>query len=331
MKPLIDRGTAARAKACCAAAYGSDVVALLLGDSYHPGGLALTRRLATRLNPRAGQRVLDVASGRGTTALTLAAEYGVEVTGVDLSDSNVALASAAAQAAGLAGQVRFQVGDAERLGADASWFDAVVCECALCTFPDKPTAVGELARVLKPGGRVGITDVTADPDRLPPQLTGLGAWIACVADARPLHEYAALLAAAGLRVTHTERHDQAITAMVDQIEARLTLVRMTARKRAEALGLDFDRAPAVLAATRAAIAEGVLGYALLVADKPGHVADKPGHVADKPGSVYGEEWGQHIPEETSNGPDESRSAGGAGAAAVRWGGPRVEPGGRAGQ
>jgi arsenite methyltransferase len=259
---------AARAKACCAATYGSDVVALLLGDSYHPGGLGLTRRLADQLALAPGARVLDVASGRGTTALLLAREYGATVTGVDLSDANVALAGGAAQAADLVAQVDFQVADAERLPVDVDSFDAVVCECAFCTFPDKPTAAAELARVLRPGGRLGITDVIVDPDRLPAELTGLGAWIACIADARPLHQYIALLTDAGLSVTHTERHDTAIAAMIDQIEARLTLVRMTARQRAEALGVDFDRAPAVLAAARAAVADGVLGYTLLIAEKP---------------------------------------------------------------
>jgi arsenite methyltransferase len=265
---MTEPSLAARAKACCAATYGSDVVAMLLGDSYHPGGLALTRRLAARLDLRPGQRVLDVASGRGSTALLLAREYDVDVTGVDLSDANVALAAGAAQAAGLTDRVRFEVGDAERLPAADATFDAVVCECAFCTFPDKPTAATQLARVLRPGGRLGVTDVTVDPARLPVELSGLGAWIACVADARPLHEYTALLAAAGLRVSDTERHAPVIARMVEQIEARLTLVRMTARERAEALGVDFGHAPAVLAAARTAIADGVIGYALLVAEKP---------------------------------------------------------------
>ena len=244
------------------------MVALLLGDSYHPGGLALTRRLADRLDLRPGRRVLDVAAGRGATALLLAREYGVEVTASTCPTPTWPSRPAPPHAAGLAGRIRFEVGDAERLPLLIRAFDAVVCECAFCTFPDKPTAAAELARVLKPGGRLGITDVTVDPTRLPAELSGLGAWIACVADARPLHEYTALLAAAGLSVVHTERHDAAITAMIDQIEARLTLVRMTARDRAEALGVDFTRAPAVLAAARAAVTDGVLGYALLVAEKP---------------------------------------------------------------
>ncbi|HCT76645.1 MAG TPA: methyltransferase type 11 [Micromonosporaceae bacterium] len=255
-------------KACCAATYGSDLVTMLLGESYHPGGLALTRHLADLLSLAGDHTVLDVASGRGTTALMLADRYGARIHGVDLSTANVALAKGAADAAGLAGRAAFTVADAEQLPYPDSSFDAIVCECAFCTFPGKPAAAAELARVLRPGGRVGITDVTAEPARLPAELTGLAAWVACIADARPLAEYGAILSAAGLVVTHTERHDHAMTRMIDQIEARLSLVRITARGRAEALGVDFGRAPAMLSAARTAVAAGVLGYGLLVAKQP---------------------------------------------------------------
>jgi ubiquinone/menaquinone biosynthesis C-methylase UbiE len=254
-------------KACCAAAYSSDVVSLLLGDSYHPGGTALTRRLADALALTPAARVLDVASGRGTTALLLADAYGTEVDGVDYSAANIALAHDAAQAAGLADRARFITGDAERLPHPDAVFDAVMCECALCTFPDKAQAAAEFARVLRPGGRLGITDVTIEPSRLPPELTGLGASIACIADARPLQEYGEILAAAGLRTVRTERHDQAMLRMIDQIEARLNLLRLTAADTLAAAGLDLDAAPAVLDAARTAVADDALGYALLVAEK----------------------------------------------------------------
>ncbi|MEV0716376.1 methyltransferase domain-containing protein [Asanoa sp. NPDC050611] len=262
------KSAAAETKACCAAVYGSDVMPLLLGGSYHPGGLALTRRLAEQLRLCRGDRVLDVATGRGTSALLLAGEYHADVTGVDLSPANIALASDAARTTGLVDQTRFLLGDADRLPVENAGFDAVMCECAFCTFPSKPTAAAELARVLRPGGLLGIADVTAEPTALPPELSGLSGWIACLGGARPLPEYTDLLTAAGLTVTHTERHDASITAMLDQVEARLALVRMTARDQAEALGVDFDRAPAVLAAARTAIGDGVLGYALLTARKP---------------------------------------------------------------
>jgi ubiquinone/menaquinone biosynthesis C-methylase UbiE len=259
-------------KACCAATYGLDVVALLLGDAYHPGGLALTRRLADLLALTSTDRVLDVASGRGTSALMLATDYGVRVDGVDLSTANVGRARIAAEAGDLASRAVFTCGDAEALPYPDATFDAVVCECAFCTFPDKATAAAEVARVLRPGGRVGITDVVAESARLPAALTGLAAWIACVADARPVAEYAAILTDAGLRTTHASRHDTALKRMIDQIEARLTVVRMTARNRAETLGVDFDRAPVVLAAARAAVTDGALGYAMIVADKPNRPA-----------------------------------------------------------
>ena len=260
-------GDAETIKACCAVGYSSDLVSLLLGDSYHPGGLDLTRRLLDQLGLAPGERLLDVASGIGTTALLAATEFDARADGVDLSPANVALATGAAAARGLADRVTFQPGDAEALPmADGGW-DAVICECALCTFPDKRVAVAEMARVLRPGGRLGITDVTADRDRLPPELTTLQAWIACVADARTADDYRDLITGSGLRVLRVENHQGALERMVRQIEARLELLRITARPRLEEAGIDFTRVRPVLRAARVAISEGIIGYVLIVAEK----------------------------------------------------------------
>lgn len=81
-------------------------------------------------------------------------------------------------------------------------------------------------------------------------------------------EYAALAAAADLRVVATERHTKALSRIIDQIEARLELLRMTAKPRLEALGVDFAKASPVLSAARRAVDDGVLDYVLLVAEKP---------------------------------------------------------------
>lgn len=257
----------AEIKACCATGYSSDAVALLLGASYHPGGLRLTRRLLDAVGLRLGDRMVDVASGIGTTSLLAAAEHEASVDGVDLSRANITLARGAAESAGVADRVRFLHGDAEALPLPDSAYDAVVCECALCTFPDKATAAEEMARVLRRGGRVGITDVTADPERLPPELTGIAAWMACVADARPVEEYREILAGAGLRVTTVEPHTVALEQMVRQVAARLELLRITSPAGLEELGVDLTRAAPVLAAAEAAIRDGVLDYVLLVGEK----------------------------------------------------------------
>lgn len=260
--------SSAQVKACCAAAYGTDLVALLLGDSYHPGGAALTRRLAALAGLRPGDRVLDAASGPGTTALLLAREHGVTVDGVDLSGDSVARASAAALEASLASRVTFRTGDAERLPLPDRRYDAVVCECALCTFPDQQAAAAAFARVLRPGGRAAIADVTISPDGLDERLGGLVGRIACLSGARPLDGYAELLQEAGLVVTATERDDDALTAMIDQIDARLRLLRMT-RMALPGLGADgYRTALDMIELARRAAAAGTAGYALIVAQKP---------------------------------------------------------------
>jgi SAM-dependent methyltransferase len=253
-------------KACCAAAYGVDLVGLFLGESYHPGGADLTRRLADLLALRPDDRVLDVAAGTGTSAVLLAAERGVEVVGLDLGRNQVARATARAKAAGLAGRVRFEMGDAERLAFDHGSFDAVICECALCTFPDKGTAAAELARVTRPGGRVGISDVWLEPARLDPDLAGLAGRVACLADARPILEVRGLVEEAGLRIDHVERHDDALAATIEQVEARLRALRLLDLPALRTLNLRR----AIDLARRAGdiVRTGGAGYLLLCAARP---------------------------------------------------------------
>lgn len=252
-------------KSCCATAYASAAARFLLGDSFHPGGAALTSRLARSLGVGPGSRVVDVASGPGASALQLARETGCEVIGVDLSAESVAAARQAAAAAGLDGRVSFVEGDAEALPLPDASADGALCECALCTFPDKRAAARELARVLRPGGRLALSDMTAVPSRLPAELTTLQGWIACVADARPLEETAALLEREGLVVESLERHDEALVALVDRIEARLSVAAMVSNG---GLGLDLERGRELVASAREAVAAGALGYGALVARRP---------------------------------------------------------------
>src|SRR5258708_37526930 len=88
-------------KQCCAAVYDSDAVKLLLGNSLHPGGTELTERLGRMLNLEPRNRVLDVAAGRGTSALTLATRFGGEVIGLDYRPRNIKAAKRATGARGL--------------------------------------------------------------------------------------------------------------------------------------------------------------------------------------------------------------------------------------
>jgi len=254
-------------KACCVNAYESDLMAMLLGNSYHPGGVELTRRLARRaLRLGPDDVVADVASGQGTSALLMAEEFDAQVIGVDLSTLLVAEATRRATTQGLGDRIDFRVGDAEQLPLDDGSVTAVICECAFCTFPDKATAAREFSRVLAPGGRVGITDMVLEPAMLSDGLRTLTGWVACLADAQPLEVYAEILEDAGLVVDMTERHDETVTTMIDQIDARLRVLRMTGAH--DGLGLDMSLALDLLAEARAAVETGTVGYALLGAHKP---------------------------------------------------------------
>lgn len=250
-------------KGCCAAAYGLDAIGLFLGDSYHPGGRALTTRLADAMHLRHGQHVLDLACGIGTTALLLAQEQGVQVTGIDLGAVQVDQATARASRLGLDTQVQFQLGDAEHIPAADGQFDTVICECAFCTFPDKATAAAEIARVLTSGGKVGISDIWLEPGGLDPELAGIAGRIACLADAQPIAATKELLASSGFEVPLVERHDQALSDTIDHIHASLRALKIVAPP-----GLDRDilrRAITLAAKAGDLVARGGAGYYLMVA------------------------------------------------------------------
>lgn len=250
-------------KACCATAYASPVARWLLGSSFHPGGAALTRRLIRSLGVGPGDTVADVACGPGESSVQLAREAGCGVVGIDLSPDSVEAARGAARDAGLGGSVRFLVADAEALPLEDASVDGVLCECSLCTFPDKRAAAAELARVLKPGARLALSDMTADPERLPASLRTLDAWVACLADARPLPLLLELVRGEGLAVEVVERHDDALARLLDRVGARLRLARL-----ALAAGGDpgvVDRGLDLLAVARESLDRGILGYAVVVA------------------------------------------------------------------
>lgn len=257
------QGSPEAVKACCAAVYGLDLVALFLGESYHPGGERLTRRLAEIVGVRPGERVVDVASGIGTTALLLAEAFGASVTGVDLGTSQVTLARARAAAAGLADRVAFELADAEALPFAPGSFGVAICECALCTFPGKAAALREMRRVLTASGRLGIADVWVDRARLDPELQGLAGRVACLADARPVDELVAMVGEAGFDIDAVEHHDEALGATVEQVRDRLRALRLLDLPFLRAL--DLRRAIAIAGRAADAVGQGHAGYVLVAA------------------------------------------------------------------
>jgi arsenite methyltransferase len=147
---------------------------------------------------REGETVLDLGSGGGIDVLLSARRVGPtgKAYGLDMTEEMLHLARGNATEAG-ATNVEFLKGHIEAIPLPAGTVDVVISNCVVNLSTDKPAVFAETFRVLKPGGRIGITDVVAE-DRLSPEdRAERGAWVGCVAGALSKGEYEAGLAVAG--------------------------------------------------------------------------------------------------------------------------------------
>jgi arsenite methyltransferase len=146
----------------------------------------------------AGETVLDLGSGGGIDVLLSAKRVGPagKAYGLDMTEEMLALARANAAKAG-ATNVDFLKGQIEAIPLPAETIDVVISNCVVNLSTDKPAVFAETYRVLKPGGRIGITDVVADDHLTPEERAERGAWVGCIAGALTKTEYENGLAAAG--------------------------------------------------------------------------------------------------------------------------------------
>ena len=145
-----------------------------------------------------GETVLDLGSGGGIDVLLSAKRVGPtgKAYGLDMTEEMLALARRNAAEAG-ATNVDFLKGHIEAIPLPAETVDVVISNCVINLSTDKPAVFRETFRVLKPGGRIGITDVVADDQLSPEDRAERGAWVGCIAGALSRGEYVAGLAAAG--------------------------------------------------------------------------------------------------------------------------------------
>ncbi len=254
-------------KICCATFYQSDLVRLLLGDVLHPGGLELTGYLGTMLELNAKDRVLDIACGRGASAVYLAKRFGCHVTGLDFGPDNIAAAETHSSAESISHLTTFQEGDAERLPFDDDIFDVIISECSFCTFPEKTKAAQEMLRVLRHGGRLGMTDVTVSGP-LPEDIQSLLSWIACLAGAGTSGDYVSILEEAGFTDYAIENHRDSLLEMVNGIHRKLLGVELAIGLGKLELGdLDLSEVKRLVQRSLELIENGLISYTLFKARK----------------------------------------------------------------
>jgi arsenite methyltransferase len=148
---------------------------------------------------REGERVLDLGSGGGIDVLLSAKRVGPSgrAIGLDMTDEMLALAQRNAADAG-AVNVEFLKGHIEAIPLPADSIDVVISNCVINLAADKPAVFREIARVLKPGGRMGVSDIVAEDALTAEQRAERGSYVGCIAGALSFSEYEVGLQAVGL-------------------------------------------------------------------------------------------------------------------------------------
>jgi arsenite methyltransferase len=157
---------------------------------------------------RPGEVVLDLGSGGGIDVLLSGRRVGPEgrAIGLDMTDEMLALARRNAAEAG-ATNVEFIKGHIEAIPLPDASVDVVISNCVINLAADKAAVLGEIARVLRPGGRAGISDIVAEDHMTEAQRAERGSYVGCIAGALSFAEYRAGLAGVGLaEVSITPTH-----------------------------------------------------------------------------------------------------------------------------
>ena len=208
-----DEGGGCGGGSCC----GDDAASSDFGESLYTadqrGELPETATLASLGcgNPTAvaelheGEVVLDLGSGGGIDVILSAKRVGPSgvAYGLDMTDEMLALARKNAQEAGVA-NVHFLKGVIEQIPLPADSVDVVISNCVINLSVDKAAVLTETARVLRPGGRIGISDVVAEDHLTVEQRAERGSYVGCIAGALSRSEYVAGLEAAGFEKVSVE-------------------------------------------------------------------------------------------------------------------------------
>lgn len=257
--------------------YETETFGFLLKDILHPGGLELTRRAGEMAQVDEGYTVLDIACGKGESIFLLAKEYCCRAVGIDLSARKIADAAAGATERNLPKNFSFLVSDAEDMPFADATFDVVLSECSFSVLPSKEKAAAEIARVLKPGGRLVMTDIVLGTEKTGVGPNGLTAdidfMLPCITGAQSTASYIEIFEASGLCDAYVEDHSKEMKKIGYQmamtfggwkefLQALSSELCYSSLEKQEAGGL-YSVEP-----SRKVFAAGRLGYALIRMTKP---------------------------------------------------------------
>lgn len=207
--------------------------------------------------------LLDIACGDGKTAAFLAKTLGIHVSGIDVGQEMIDAATKRAENMRVEERADFKVAFASRIPYDENSFDAIISECALCTFYDKESALSEITRVLKPTGIVGLNDITVQSHaNLDEELRGLLGRVACVADALSSEEYINLFTRRGFTLLTSTVHSDLLDDMARKAKIRARFFRDVGEDKET--NSKMDDAIRLIDQIEKQIASGNIGYEMFI-------------------------------------------------------------------
>ncbi|MCX6656076.1 MAG: arsenite methyltransferase [Candidatus Bathyarchaeota archaeon] len=147
-----------------------------------------------------GETILDLGSGGGIDVFLAAKKVGVKgsIIGIDMNEAMIKRAREAANEYGFK-NVDFRLGEIEDMPVEDGTIDAIISNCVINLSPDKPRVFREANRVLKPGGRITVSDIVTEGE-IPEEIRrDLNSWASCVSGALPQEEYLKNIEAAGFK------------------------------------------------------------------------------------------------------------------------------------
>lgn len=253
----------------CVNFYNLPLTQMLLGESFHPGGVRLTHQLAQSAQVNCHSKVLDVAAGKCASAHYIADNFGARVWALDKGSHH--LKNGQRESTRTSKQkVHFIQADAHHLPISSNSVDVVFCECVLCTFENRERVLAEIYRVLKPKGFLTISDVFLNRS-LPAELNvELNRWLS-VSGAYNITRSQEVVEQGGFRQLRFTDVSEQLLETIHTIETKLTTPspQLSRLIREQALVQQSNWQSNIPQQLAHFVYDGGAGYYTLTATKPG--------------------------------------------------------------